>query len=326
MTAARRAVLALPALALLSPPAVAQASRTAAIAAALARFAALPGSTSYVVELERSPSPWRVEHMPQAPLFVGSAIKTFILATFLREMEAGRLSEDEQLAIDDAIRSPSSPVFLHLTGTAPARVLLEAMITHSDNTATDVTLHRVGVERVRAFIASTGLNGILIPDSTRRLFSWLAGAAPGVDLGWAAMQQLMDNNGKLPGTPRSPVNDQQSMICTAANFVTYYQRALRGAYFTKPATLGEFKRIQAMADAIPLIVPPDFKAYAKGGSIDWQDFHALCVPGQMLLGRRPVTFCFTLNWTGPDSGVAGAMQGFKDTVADALSAVATTFG
>jgi beta-lactamase class A len=332
MTLHRRVLLALPALGLLPRPAVAQtldttgnaAGDTTAIDAALARFAALPGSTSYVIEAERTPSPWRAEHMPLVPMFVGSAIKTFILATFLREMEAGRLSEDEQLPIDDDIRSLSSPVFLHLTGTTPARSVLEAMITHSDNTATDVALHRVGVERVRAFIATAGLDGVLISDSTRRLFSYLAGAAPGADLGWAGMQQVMAD--KLPGPARSPINDQQSMICSAATFVAYYQQALQGRYFTKPATLGEFKRIQAMADAIALVVPPDTVAYAKGGSIDWRDFHALCVPGQMIPGRRPVTFCFTLNWTGPDAGVADAMQGFKDSVAGVLAAVATTFG
>jgi beta-lactamase class A len=332
----RRALLVVPALGLSPRPAAAQtpntvgnttgnpAGDTTAIDGALARFAALPGSTSYVIEAERTPSPWRAEHLPQAPMFVGSAIKTFILATFLREMEAGRLSEDEQLPIDDDIRSLSSPVFLHLTGTTTARSVLEAMITHSDNTATDVALHRIGVERVRAFITTAGLNGILIPDSTRRLFSYLAGADPGVDLGWQGMQQAMD--GKLPGPARSPINDRQSMICSAATFVGYYQQALQGRYFTKPATLGEFKRIQAMADAIALVVPPDTVAYAKGGSIDWRDFLALCVAGQMLLGRRPVTFCFTLNWTGPDAGVADAMQGFKDSVAGVLAAVATTFG
>jgi beta-lactamase class A len=148
---------------------------------------------------------------------------------------------------------------------------------------------------------------VLIPDSTRRLFSYLAGAAIGTDLSWEGMQQAM--NDRPPGTPRSPINDQQSMICSAATFVAYHQQALQGKYCTKPATLGEFKRIQAMADAIALV-----------------DFHALCVPGQMLLRRRPITFCFTLNWTGPDGGVADAMQGFKDSVAGVLVAVAKTFG
>jgi beta-lactamase class A len=116
------------------------------------------------------------------------------------------------------------------------------------------------------------------------------------------------------------------MICGAATFVAYYQRALRGEYFTKSATVEKFKRIQAMADAIGFVVPPDTVAYAKGGSIDWQDFHALCVPGQMLLGRIPVTFCFTLNWTGPETGVAEAMHAYKDAVAGVLAAAAKTFG
>jgi beta-lactamase class A len=40
----------------------------------------------------------------------------------------------------------------------------------------------------------------------------------------------------------------------------------------KPETLVEFKRIQAMADAIAQVVPPDTIAYAKGGSIDWDGF------------------------------------------------------
>jgi len=39
------------------------------------------------------------------------------------------------------------------------------------------------------------------------------------------MMQALD--GKLPGTPRAPVNDQQSMIASAATFVAYYTLTLR---------------------------------------------------------------------------------------------------
>jgi beta-lactamase class A len=321
----RRPLLALPALGLASRVAAAQPAADGAINAALDRFKSLAGDTSYVIELTRSPAPWRAEHAPDAKLFVGSAVKTFILAAFLQEVEAGRLSEDDQLPIDDGIRSLGSPVFQHLTGTTAARAVLEAMIAHSDNTATDAAIARVGgAERVRAFIAAAGLRDVRFPDSTRRLFSWLAGAPAGVDVGWAGAQQLMD--GKLTGTPRSPMNDQQTMICSSATFVSYYQQALQGKYFAKPATLGEFRRIQAMADAIALVVPPGIAAYAKGGSIDWQDFHALCLPGQMMLGRQPVTFCFTLNWTGPDGGVPAMMGQYKDAVAGVLAAIASRFG
>ena len=320
----RRAVVALPAVALLAHKAAAQAPVPPDLSAALTQFTALPGVTSYVVDVPRQSSPWRAEHNPHASIFVGSAIKTFILATFLREMEAGRLSEDEQWAIDDSIRSPSSPSFLHLTGTAPARTILEAMIAHSDNTATDAALSHVGVDRVRDFIAAAGLRDVLIPDSTRRLFSYLAGATPGVDVGWAGAQQIMAD--KFFGPPRSPLNDQQSMTCSAATFVDYYQRVLRGEFFAKPATLTEFRRIQAMADALSIILPPNTFGYAKGGSIDWQDFHALCAPGQMLLGRQPVTFCFTLNWSGAESGVPGMMQQYAAAVSGILGAAAAAFG
>ncbi len=65
------------------------------------------------------------------------------------------------------------------------------------------------------------------------------------------------------------------MTVPASEFVTYYKRALTGGYFQKPETLTEFKRIQAMADAIALVVPADTVAYMKGGSIDWNGFHCL---------------------------------------------------
>jgi hypothetical protein len=35
-----------------------------------------------------------------------------VLAQYLRDVEAGLLSEDEPLVIDDSLRDPSSPVFL----------------------------------------------------------------------------------------------------------------------------------------------------------------------------------------------------------------------
>ena len=80
----------------------------------------------------------------------------------------------------------------------------------------------------------------------------------------------------------------------------------------------EFKRIQAMADAIAFVVPPDTAAYGKGGSIDWEDFHCFCLAGQMIMRQVPVTFCFTINWTGPDDSVASVFPAYKTAVADAL--------
>jgi beta-lactamase class A len=287
-----------------------------AVQAAVARFAKLSGTTSCLVVSEHPTAPWQVGHNPKTRVFVGSAIKTFILAQVLREVEAGRFSESDQVAIDDKVRSLNSPVFLNLTGTTTRRTVLEAMIAHSDNTATDVAMAMVGAPQVRALIKQAGLTETQIPDSTRRLFSYLAGAPEGTDLGWDGMKNLLA--GKPAGKPRPALNDHTTMASTSEEFVRWYQQALRGAYFQKQTTLVEFKRIQAMADAIWAIVPPDIIGYGKGGSIDWNNFHCISVPGQMIVANVPITFCFTINWTGPDDSVIPATDAYRTGVRDVL--------
>lgn len=294
------------------------------------QFLDVSGEKSFLIQVGGS-HPWRADYQPDKPLFIGSAFKSFVLARYLQSVEIGAISLSDRLLINDDVRSLSSPVFgaeadpaKNLQGDASARTLLEAMIAHSDNTATDAILRHVGVEQVRHFIATAGLTATRIPDSTRRAFSYFGGAPPDTDQGWAGMKQIIA--GEFFGSARSAINDRQTMVSSAADMVSYYQRVLAGEFFANPNVLTEFKRISAMADMIAMVVPPDIAAYAKGGSVDWQDFHAISGPGQMMLGRTPVTFCFTLNWTGPDDGVPKMLGGFKDVVAGMLKAVATCFG
>ena len=152
----------------------------------------------------------------------------------------------------------------------------------------------------------------------------LIGAPEGVDLGWDGV--LRAQNGSLPGTPRSPLNDKETMASTAEELVRWYQQALRGAFFKKPQTLVEFKRISAMADAITMAVPPDTPAYGKGGSIDWEGFHCLAFSGQMIVSKVPVTFCLTINWNGPDDKVPAMMQSYIAGAADVLRTTAQAVG
>lgn len=296
-------------------------SSDAGLKAAIDRFATLPAASCLIVA-DQPGRPWQASHRPATRLFVGSAVKTFILAQYLRDVEAGRLAEDTQMPIDDSVRSLSSPVFLKLTGTTPAVSVLEAMIAHSDNTATDMAMAAVGADRVRALVAQAGLKRTQIPESTRRLFSYLAGAPEGVDAGWAGVQRLAET----PSGARPALNDRQTMASTAEDMVAWYRQALGGTLFQKPDTLVEFKRIQAMASALIRVVPPDTMAYGKGGSIDWQDFHCFCLPGQMIVGKVLVTFCFTINWTGPSDGVGAIFQSYTAAIADTLREAARVVG
>lgn len=270
-----------------------------ALQAAADTLIGLPGDTALLMEAEGPKGRIRVAHREKEPIFVGSAVKTFILAAYLRAVEDGRLSLDEQLPVDDGVRSPVSPVFGRLTGTAPAVSALEAMITHSDNTATDMAIRRVGPAVVRALIAARGLAGTRIPDSTRIMVSALAGAPPGTDLGWAGIQAL--ENGAPMTAPRRPMNDVSTMVSTGQDMVAWYAYVLGGGLFAKPETLASFRRIQAMATAMPSVAPPDVIAYGKGGSITWEGSQAMAVAGQMVSGPVRATFFYGVNWTGADA-------------------------
>ena len=163
--------------------------------------------------------------------------------------------------------------------------MLEAMIAHSDNTATDLATGKVGADRVRALIAQAGLASIRIPDSTRLFFSYILGAPAGVDLGWPGIVQAAQNP---PGPLRPPLNDVITLAGSARDFVSWYEQALQGAFFAKPETLSEFKRIQAMSVQIPLAVPPDTPAYAKGGELPRSHgfpLNAKSFAGQMVVGE-----------------------------------------
>jgi beta-lactamase class A len=290
-------------------------------------FAAMaPDTSGALVRADVPLAPWSTGQGTERKLFAASAVKTFILAQFLRDAEAAgsSIGLSTRCEVSDAQRSLGSSVLGGLTGTSNYGNVLDAMIARSDNTATDIALAAAGPDRVRALITEAGLSNTQIFDSTRRVFSYLAGAPIGVDLGWPAMQKLQ--NGESIGlTPRTDViNANESMLSSASDLVNWYQQALAGKYFATAASLREFKRISSQATALWQVVPADVISYGKGGSIDWEDFHALSLAGQMRLNNVPVTFAFVLNWRGGETSnertpaFGAAASKVLNAVADAL--------
>jgi beta-lactamase class A len=288
----------------------------------LQQFRAFPGATSFRIDIGRNKV---ASDSAATQRFVASAIKTFIACQYLQDVEAGRLSEDEQLPVDDGARTEASPVLGNLTGTTPARSILEAMLAHSDNTATDIALLRVGPDRVRSLIAAQGLGATLIPDSTRRFFSYNLGAPLGVDIGWSGVQRVLASGHSL-GPPRPPLNKQMTLASSADDLVSYYKHALAGRFFAERATLAEFKRIHLTNR----FFPEDTVGYAKGGSTDSvansatvADFHTLSYAGQIVVEATPVTFCFVVNWSSvdPNSTTDTLTPAFADVIKGCLVAI-----
>jgi beta-lactamase class A len=265
----------------------------------LAVFKGLPGDVAVKIHapaVDGKPE-FLVESNASKPMFVGSAIKTFILCEALRQADSPTVVQTlkaKQLSLDASVWSVDSATFNppNLIGKVSQRTALEAMILHSDNTATDMSIKQVGPDKVREFIASIGLKNTMIPDSTRSLFGYLLGAKDPKafswdDLGSATNSQIVN----------SPMNKVETMASTADDFVSYYSRALHGDFFKNKETSNEFRRILASSDAIWLLpLPLGVSAFVKGGSIDVAGFHAVCAPGGMFFDDRWVYFFLAINW------------------------------
>jgi beta-lactamase class A len=273
----------------------------------LALFSRLPGKVA--VKIYAPPIPGArgvlIHSNASEKMFVGSAIKTFALCEALRHVDSPNIIEKigtnpahpervVSLPLNESVWNVDSESFNppNLSGKVTERTALEAMICHSDNTATDMIFKHVGPNNIRKFIRSAGLHNTLVPESTRSFFGYLLGAKDYKHYTW---NQLTHSSGVFV---KPPLNNTQTLASSADDLVSYYSRALRGRFFKHEQTLSLFREILAMGDVIWLLpVPLGVSAFAKGGSIDTPGFHAVCAPGGMLFDDRWVYFSFIINWT-----------------------------
>lgn len=255
-------------------------------------------------------------------LFVGSAIKTFVLCEALRQADSPVVVQtitQKQLTLNASVWSADSATLNppNLIGMVSERTAMEAMITHSDNTGTDMMFKLAGPDNVRRFIASAGLKHTQVPDSTRVFFGYLLGAKNYKTFSWSDL--IAATNDPIV---HSPLNDVETLASSADDFVSYYGRALQGRFFKHTETLNEFRRILSLGDAIWLVpVPLGVSAFVKGGSIDVPGFHTICVPGGMLFSGRWVYFAFIINWYAPATTDPETVIQFAAAVSRALTLV-----
>lgn len=284
-------------------------------------FADLPGTVAVKIDAPatRRGQGLQVSLNAARRMFVGSAIKTFVLCEAFRQADSPEVLDTitaRQLSLDPSVWSPDAPSFNppNMIGQVTERTAMEAMIMHSDNTATDMMLKAAGPDNVRRFIASAGLTETMIPDSTRALFCYLLGlknykTATYLDLVAASSGPFV----------HPPLNNVQTMASSADDLVSYYSRALRGKFFRHEQTLSQFLEILSIAGAIWLIpVPLGVSAFMKGGSIDVPGFHAVCTPGGLFFDNRWVYFSFAINWPAPGETDPKTVEAFLAAAHQAL--------
>ena len=290
----------------------------------LAPFEGLPGELGLSIRVPGfgGAGDFVVEFDPARRLFAASAIKTFALCEVLRQYDSPDVAErlaERELALDHRVWSLGSPIFNppHLAGIVSARTTLEAMITRSDNTATDMAFALAGVERIRAFIAAAGLSHTSVPDSTRAFTAYLWGAPDYRHISWEALLELIEG-------PRVHdfLNDEQSLASSAGDLASYYARALQGEFFEHAATLDEYRRVLTLCDYIYLVpMPLGVSAYAKSGNADTPGFHARTFAGGMECGGHWAYFAFLLNWNAAEAADTATVDAFFAAINQALTRV-----
>ncbi len=258
-------------------------------------------------------SEWSAALNPGSQLFIGSVFKALVLAECLRlEEEAMNPQGETSLAtqldarlaqplpLDEDVFSLISPVFNppDLTGQVTLLTALEAMISHSDNTATDMVLRNVGSERVQAFAEDIGLGQTRIPASTRQFF----GYALGLPEWWATTWADFLAYDPAASETRPNLNDEITMASTPDDLVSFYARALHGEFFRYAETLAVFRAILGIGDAVALTMPLGANGFGKGGSIEFGGSYALAFAGGMYVPNRWVYFALLINWTDAEAG------------------------
>jgi beta-lactamase class A len=288
-------------------------------------FEDLPGDKAFkIFAPAKDGDPKFLAHLnSHKKLFVASAIKTFGLCEALRQVDSPdvvQTLEDKHLTLDSTVWSFGSPTFMPygppgLVGTVSERATMEAMITTSDNTATDMIFNLATADKIRKFIASAGLKQTLVPDSTRALTGYLFGAPNYKTLTFEELLEVVQGPQVHPF-----LNDVETLASSADDFVSYYSRALQGEFFKHKETLNEFRRILTLCDFIYLIpLPLGVSAYAKSGNADTPNFHARSFAGGMFVAGHWVYFAFIINWYASSADDPDTVAKFFSAINQALT-------
>jgi beta-lactamase class A len=163
------------------------------------------------VFIRHLPSGATVAVNPDSLYLMASVFKIPIMLEALAQVDEGECRLDERIELCQEDQLPTSMIMGNLQpGLKPTlRDLITAMITVSDNTATDMVLRRVGIERVGQRLKSWGLKSTSLLMSVQGLFdaafSWPDDELPVVSVYRKALAEGADLGsadwGRPPGVP-----------------------------------------------------------------------------------------------------------------------------
>jgi beta-lactamase class A len=260
-------------------------------------------------------------------MFAASTMKAVILCERLRQLDSPAVESqiaEHEVALDKNVWSPGSTIFNppDLSGLVSERTAMEAMMIHSDNTATDMVLRETGADAVRRFIASIGLNKTMIPDSTRVFAAYLAGAPNYKTITWDELISIP------PGPLAHPfLNDVETLASSPDDLVSFFSRALQGNFFSHPETLFQFRRILLLGDINYLVpFPLGLSVFGKAGYADIAGAHARSIAGAVYFPNRWVYFSMALNWDAEQADDLETVKAFYGAIHESIALLQQRLG
>ena len=206
---------------------------------------------------------------------LASTVKIPVAMTLLALADQGRLALDAALDVAPGDTRPGPGKFLRrvATGHATALDAIDAMLTVSDNTASDVALRAAGgVEAVRSCIAALNVAGISIDRSIGQLIAEMEGVTASLATGDTQQWQAIADT-RPPATRRAAMEalmqDPRDTGSPEA-IVDLLVRIARGQALSAAAThrlLDTMVRCQTGKRRLPQLLAPDAVVAHKTGSL-----------------------------------------------------------
>lgn len=255
-----------------------------------------PGRFGFLISASDSHSHWSVGAKSDEQFNIASAFKVFIVAECLRQVENDLVTLEDRLELTESVRVPDNCKSLseYPDGSLiPIRQLLEAMISVSDNTATEMVMRRIGHENTLRMLRELGLTRTHFPASLRAMCAYAIGSDPGI-MYWELVKTCTAV--KPPAMNRRAFDGEFGILSSPQDLVTFYQQAFSGRLFRKRVTVEIFKEIMHLEDtSFPFPWSPGVECYRKSGYLELPPYYASALAGITMSEGRQFHFAFCFN-------------------------------
>jgi beta-lactamase class A len=198
-----------------------------------------------------------------------SVLKIPVLVEAFRQLDAGRFTLDDRWELTVAEKNLGSGVLTFFDdGLRPTvRDLLTLMMIISDNTATDMVIHRLGLDAINATIRELGLRHTFLPMTIRAIFeSILPSADPTQDQYTLALATKdFTPPADAAGFSRGPDNN----VSTPRDMTDLLTLIWQGRAASRAGCNGmlDIMLKQTLNDRLPRFLPPGTKIAHKTGTL-----------------------------------------------------------